>query len=513
MAEGTRIASREIGGDSDYFALQTAGMELSGVNVKGASSMALGLATADFASHTRIWSATAEMNGELTYENTPAYVVSALAFGAWWIHIRTIGDLRWAIEGRAPSTTDQRNTFLTPWRIAVVHLVLWCAGAVLLTTLYGMYDTDFMPRVALVVVFSGLLVATGSYLFVEFALRPVAAQALAAGHPPRRLAPGIMGRTMTVWLLSTGVPLIGIGLSALFSLLLGNLTQRQLETAIIIVASGSLLVGFIVMWVHAWLTVTPVRVVQEALKQVEDGNLGTRLVVFDGTELGELQRGFNAMVVGLRERERVRDLFGRHVGREVAAAAEQRFPQLGGEERHVAVLFVDVVGSTRLVSSRPPREVVELLNRFFTVIVEEVDEYGGLVNKFEGDATLAIFGAPVALAGPEGEALAAARAISERVLREVPECPARIGVAAGQVVAGNVGARERFEYTVIGEPVNEAARLADLARSEPGRVVASAVTVEAAPEAEKEFWRVGRTVRLRGYDQRVRIATLVKQRH
>lgn len=443
----------------------------------------------------------------------PAYVVSALAFGAWWIRIRTLGDLRWAIDGRFPSAGDQRNTFLTPWRIAVVHLVLWCAGAILLAILYGVYDTDFIPRLALVITFCGLLVATGSYLFVEFALRPVAAQALAAGHPPRRLAPGIMGRTMTVWLLSTGVPLVGIGLSALFSLLLGNLTQRQLEMAIIIVASGSLLIGFIVMWVHAWLTVTPVRVVQEALKQVEDGNLDTRMTVFDGTELGELQRGFNSMVIGLRERERVRDLFGRHVGREVAAAAEQRFPQLGGEERHVAVLFVDVVGSTKLVSSRPPREVVELLNRFFTVIVEEVDTYSGLVNKFEGDATLAIFGAPVALARPENEALGAARAIAERVAREVPECPARIGVAAGQVVAGNVGARERFEYTVIGEPVNEAARLAELARSEPGRVVAAAATVEAAARPEQRFWRVGRAVRLRGYDQRVRIATLRKQRH
>lgn len=443
----------------------------------------------------------------------PVYVVSALAFGAWWIRIRTIGDLRWAIDGRFPSAADQRNTFLTPWRIAVVHLVLWCAGAILLAILYGVYDTDFIPRLALVIAFCGLLVATGSYLFVEFALRPVAAQALAAGHPPRRLAPGIMGRTMTVWLLSTGVPLVGIGLSALFSLMLGNLTQRQLEMAIIIVASGSLLIGFIVMWVHAWLTVTPVRVVQEALKQVEDGNLDTRMTVFDGTELGELQRGFNSMVIGLRERERVRDLFGRHVGREVAAAAEQRFPQLGGEERHVAVLFVDVVGSTKLVSSRPPREVVELLNRFFTVIVEEVDAFSGLVNKFEGNATLAIFGAPVALARPENEALGAARAIAERVAREVPECPARIGVAAGQVVAGNVGARERFEYTVIGEPVNEAARLAELARSEPGRVVAAAATVEAAARPEQRFWRVGRAVRLRGYDQRVRIATLLKQRH
>lgn len=77
LAEGTRIASRQIGHDSDYFAMQTAGMELSGVNIKGSASMALGLATADFASHTRIWSATAEMNGELDFDNTPAYLVNA----------------------------------------------------------------------------------------------------------------------------------------------------------------------------------------------------------------------------------------------------------------------------------------------------------------------------------------------------------------------------------------------------------------------------------------------------
>ena len=88
---------------------------------------------------------------------------------------------------------------------------------------------------------------------------------------------------------------------------------------------------------------------------MEDGDLRGDLVVFDGTELGELQRGFNSMVDGLRERERVRDLFGRHVGREVAAAAERDMPQLGGEERHVAVVFIDIIGSTHLVTSRPGR--------------------------------------------------------------------------------------------------------------------------------------------------------------
>lgn len=439
----------------------------------------------------------------------PAYIVAALAFGAWWIHIRTVRDLRWAIDGRSPTVADQRNTFLTPRRIADTHTLLWLAGGMLLTTIYGMYDTDFIPRVGLAVPFCGLLVATGSYLFTEFALRPVAALALAAGHPPPRLTHGIMGRTMTVWMIGSGLPMLLFGLTALFSLLLRNLTQRQLEIAILIAAPAAAVFGFLLMWITSWLTVTPVRAVRTALKRVEQGDLNASVVVFDGSELGELQRGFNSMVEGLRERERVRDLFGRHVGREVAAAAEQQRPTLGGEERHVAVLFVDVVGSTKLVTSRPPKEVVELLNRFFAVIVEEVDRHRGLVNKFEGDATLAIFGAPAALDCPEDDALAATRQIAQRLRREVPECPARIGVASGEVVAGNVGAKERFEYTVIGEPVNEAARLAELARSEPSRAVASAATVAAASEREQRFWRLGRPVRLRGYDERVRIASLL----
>ena len=212
------------------------------------------------------------------------------------------------------------------------------------------------------------------------------------------------------------------------------------------------------------------------------------------------------MVDGLRERERIRDLFGRHVGREVAAAAEQQRPKLGGEERHVAVVFVDIIGSTQMVTGRPAVEVVELLNRFFAVIVEEVDRHHGLVNKFEGDAALAVFGAPMSLEHPEDEALAAARAIAERLDNEVPECQAGIGVASGQVVAGNIGAKQRFEYTVIGEPVNEAARLCELAKSTPSRLVASSDTVSNATESERARWSFGDTVTLRGHDQPTRLA-------
>ncbi len=438
----------------------------------------------------------------------PAYLLLALIIGTWWITRRTNRDLRWSTEDRTPSLADQRNVFLSPWRIAWTHLILWGIGAALLTTLYGMQNPQFIPRVGIVIPFCGVLVTTGIYLITEFALRPVAAQALAAGPPPHRVAAGIMGRTITIWMLSSGLPLIGIGLAGLFPLVMNNMTGRELGAAILVVSSISLVFGFILMWVMAWLTSTPVRSVRAALQRVEDGDLDTSVVVFDGTELGELQRGFNSMAAGLRERERVRDLFGRHVGREVAAAAERQLPQLGGEERHVAALFVDIVGSTTLVSSRPPMEIVDLLNRFFSVIVEEVDRHQGLVNKFEGDATLVVFGAPVALANPEDHALAAARAIARRLTAEVPECPARIGIAAGQVVAGNVGARERFEYTVIGAPVNEAARLSELARSQPSRILTTASTIAAASEQEQRHWQLGETVQLRGYPAPVRTATV-----
>lgn len=88
--------------------------------------------------------------------------------------------LRWAIEERKPTPTDERNTFLAPWRIALVDLVLWGAGTLLLTVLYGLVDTMFIPRFLFGVSFCGVLVATACYLLAEFALRPVAAQALEA---------------------------------------------------------------------------------------------------------------------------------------------------------------------------------------------------------------------------------------------------------------------------------------------------------------------------------------------
>jgi adenylate cyclase len=120
------------------------------------------------------------------------------------------------------------------------------------------------------------------------------------------------------------------------------------------------------------------------------------------------------------------------------------------------------------------------------------------VNKFEGDAALCIFGAPLELPDPAGAALAAARTMATRLRADVPDLDAGIGVSHGLVVAGNIGSTERLEYTVIGDPVNEAARLTEQAKERPERVVASQRIVDRAESAEGSRWRMLEPLLLRG---------------
>jgi adenylate cyclase len=210
------------------------------------------------------------------------------------------------------------------------------------------------------------------------------------------------------------------------------------------------------------------------------------------------------MMQGLRERDRLQDLFGRQVGDAVAARALTHGVELGGEVREVAVLFVDVVGSTGLAVSVGPTEVVQRLNAFFSVVIDVVHGHGGWVNKFEGDAALCIFGAPLDCDDAPTSALAAARELASRLV-ELP-IEAAIGVACGPVVAGNVGAESRFEYTVIGDAVNTAARLTELAKTSDGCVLADAAVLADATAEEADCWVAGERVLLRGRNEKTVLA-------
>jgi adenylate cyclase len=204
------------------------------------------------------------------------------------------------------------------------------------------------------------------------------------------------------------------------------------------------------------------------------------------------------------EKRRLRELFGRYVGEDVVNRALEHGGEMGGQERDVAVLFVDLVGSTALIGARRPAEVVALLNEFFRIVVDVVNRHGGFVNKFEGDAALAVFGAPRSHHDGAGAALVAARELRDELVGAFWCTGFGIGVSAGLVFAGDIGAWERLEYTVIGDPVNEAARLSELAKSQEGRVVASESAVRSA--RDPEGWDIGELVELRGRTAPTRIA-------
>lgn len=436
----------------------------------------------------------------------PSYVISALGIGVTAGTMRSLRALRWSLQDQEPTAADRSATLAVPARLTRLQAALWLFAGIVFTPLYGLEDAQNIPRVAFTVMLGGLVVCGNSYLLTEFALRPIAAKALKAGPPDSRRLAGVTSRSLLIWAVGCAIPVAGLMLVAVYSLARGDVSASRLAVTVLSLGTVTLTFGLLLTWLGVSATVAPIRLVRAGLADVEAGHLDRQVVVFDGTELGELQAGFNRMARGLAEREKLRDLFGRHVGQDVATAALLSTPRLGGEEREVAVFFIDLIGSTALAASQPPAEVVAVLNRFFSVVVEEVERHQGFINKFEGDGALAVFGAPGQVHDPAGKALTAARRIRDRLLAELPECEAAIGVAAGRAVAGNVGHERRFEYTVIGDPVNEAARLAELAKTLPGQLVASMSAVQLADTDEGQHWRGGERILLRGRDRETDLA-------
>ncbi|HEY8544834.1 MAG TPA: adenylate/guanylate cyclase domain-containing protein [Acidimicrobiales bacterium] len=417
---------------------------------------------------------------------------------------------RWLVEGRAPTEREVTAVLRTPLRAFGAAATLWLAAAVVFSVLNGILELELLARVGFTVAFGGLVTATFTYLLAERTTRPLAKVALATGGARRPRLPGVATRTMLGWVMGTGIPVVGLVVVAVFSLIdPAEATKRSLAVTMIVLGGVVLVFGGWVTALGARAVAEPIVALRRATERLGRGDLSTRVEVADGSVLGLLQAAFNDMAQGLEERERLRDLYGRQVGEDVARGSLERGTSLGGEVRDVAVVFVDVVGSTELAATRPAAEVVDLLNAFFGVVVDEVDANGGWVNKFQGDATLAVFGAPEPLPDAADRALATARALARRLPAEVPELPAGIGVAYGPVVAGNVGAERRFEFTVVGDPVNEAARLTEQAKQRCPMVVASAAVVEAAGGPERDRWSLDGTAHLRGRSAPTRLAVPV----
>lgn len=438
------------------------------------------------------------------------YLTAAVVagIGTTWLLFKPV--LRWQ---RHPDLHDPRRVRYLIMRIPVYQAILggiiWGTGVLL----FGIVALVHSPRLGLVVVitsvFGGAIVALMTYLMAERLVRPVAAEALARRAPDSSLEPPIGQRLLQTWLLTSGLPVVAI-LLVFLAQRLGYFTDNlgDILPAILALAVLALVTGYVGTTLATMSIVDPIRDLTGAVNRVRRGDIDTRVPIYDGSEMGVLQAGFNEMMRGLQERQRVRDLFGRYVGSEVARKALEEKPTLGGEDRLVAVLFVDVIGSTTFAVQNSPEVVVRELNAFFEHVVDCVHRNKGIINKFQGDAALAVFGAPLPLDDTAGHALTAARELRQE-LRDL-KLSAGIGVAAGRVVAGHIGAHDRFEYTVIGDAVNQAARLTELAKDTPGQVLATASTVRLANEDEQARWTSLKSVELRGRTHMTQLARPIR---
>jgi adenylate cyclase len=402
---------------------------------------------------------------------------------------------------RDPAATEMARTraLKMPFYRSVINVANWCLGSVVFIVASWPVASKSAPVVAVATGLGATATAIIGYLQSERVLRPVAVAALRGGVPENFRAPGVILRQVLTWVLSTGVPVLAIVLAVVASKVeILTAPADRLTTPILLLAIAALVIGLFGTVLVAMSIADPLRQLRWALGEVQRGNYNAHMQIYDASELGLLQAGFNDMVRDLAERQRLRDLFGRYVGEDVARRALERGTELGGQERDVAVLFVDLVGSTQLAATIPAADVVSLLNEFFRVVVDTVNRHGGFVNKFQGDAALCIFGAPIEHPDASGAALAASRELHDELIRVLGETDFGIGVSAGRAIAGHIGAQARFEYTVIGDPVNEAARLTELAKLERGHVLASAISVSGALDAEALCWDVGEIVELRG---------------
>jgi len=281
-----------------------------------------------------------------------------------------------------------------------------------------------------------------------------------------------------------GVPVgalyLGFSEEAITAALASARNQALLITLLMVLAGLGGAVGL------AALLSRPIFRLVQATGAIAAGNFNIALPVASRDELGVLTDSFNRMARSLREKEMIKRAFTRYVAREVVEEI-LKDPEnlvLSGERRQVTVLFCDVRGFTPMSERLAPEEVVLLLNDFYTLMIETTFKYDGTLDKFLGDAVMAVFGAPMAHPDHSARAIRTALAmqegitgLNERRARDGKEAiSVGIGVSAGEAVAGTVGTEDRMEYTVIGDSVNLAARLESNAK--PGQILISYRTYE-----------------------------------
>lgn len=248
-----------------------------------------------------------------------------------------------------------------------------------------------------------------------------------------------------------------------------------MQTVLLLISILGLFIGIVgAMTLSNYLT-APIEELVSGARAVAQGDFDQRIEKKSNDEIGDLTQAFNDMTQSLKEKEQIKDAFRRYVSHQVAEEIFKNpaayIDTLKGTRRKVTVFFADIRGFTPLAERLPAEEVVSLLNDVLTSMTNNIFKYEGTIDKFLGDGLMAVFGAPIVHKNDTDLAIHAAVDIQksidlmnkERARLNKDLIKVGIGVHTGEVVVGNIGTKERLDYTVIGDSVNLASRLQGVA--------------------------------------------------
>jgi len=377
----------------------------------------------------------------------------------------------------ASLTQARRRLIHLPWFAAAICGVAWflCipvfVGALL--QIQNPLDARLLWHLPISFCVSGFIAITHTFFLVELAshwgLFPVFFRDARADLTPNIFTLSLRGHGI-MWAVSASICPIASLLLLMFA---PRSPVMNVEWFAVFVGVVGIAFGIFTALMLSWLVAKPIDQMRAAADAVSRGKWDVNVSVTRADELGRLLGEFDHMIRQLKDKEKLRQTFGLHVGRRAAEQILARDPGLSGVEEEITVMFVDMRSWTARTRASTPGEVIEVMNEFFRATVRVVEEeHRGMVNKYLGDGFMAIFGAGDSDSNHARDAVAAGREILSAVeklnvdLAKRDHAPIQIGIGihSGPAIVGSIGSPQRLEFTAIGDTVNIASRVEGLTK-------------------------------------------------
>ena len=474
--------------------------------------------------------------------NTIVFFIIGTAF--IFVVIATI-DLRWSrplFEAMRNGTATEGSNGTNPEKLkrkalqlvpmfAATNLFAWVMagfifGMLMPIILHTFFKTAPMSLTESLRTIFGITVVGGAStsLFIFFATESIWRKHIPLFFPKGNLSQvkgvfklSVKVRLLVVFLMISLIPLTLLGVSAYGKALalqtagsaMGGQIISGLLLQILFITTIGVVLSIALSLVVSKSVSAPLEEMETAMKEVEKGNLDARIKVVSNDEIGAVGEGFGRMIKGLKESEAIKESFGKYISREIRDEILSGRVPLDGEMTRATMLFSDLRDFTPFVESTHPKQVVSIMNQYFSEMAEAIKRNNGLILQYVGDEIEAVFGAPVAHDDHPDMAACAALDMKKGLIRLNERLKAQgiapfrhgIGIHTGAVLAGIIGSKERSSYALVGDTVNLASRIQGLTKEFACDIILSQTTHDLI--AGNYQMEALRAVRVKGKSQEI----------